>query len=125
MSGKLHTGFMHKLLGILFLFFNCVCTAAPIIKATFADYKQAVSMRLAPGAGTTEIEEESRLIASSYVNQSTHFSFRKQYRQRLYQQNNNQILSLLAEDLREHSFASVNFLPRPAYYAFLFRYTPF
>lgn len=123
MSGKLHTGFMHKLLGILFLFFNCVCTAAPIIKATSADYKQAVSMRLAPGA--TEIEEESRLIASSYVNQSTHFSFRKQYRQRLYQQNNNQILSLLAEDLREHSFASINFLPRPAYYAFLFRYTPF
>ncbi|MGN6163469.1 MAG: hypothetical protein ACTHOF_02925, partial [Flavisolibacter sp.] len=99
--------------------------AAPIIKATSIEYKQAVSMRLAQGPGTTEVEEESRLVACSYVNQSTHFSFRKQYLQRLYQQDDKHILSAVAEAWRGHSFASVNFLPRPAYYVFLFRYTPF
>jgi len=125
MLGKQHTGFRHRLLAMLFLFFNCVCTAAPIIKNTSQEYKQAVSLRLAPSPNTAETEEESRLVASSYVHQLTHFSLKKQHSNHLYKQHNNQAASFADSGLLKVFFTSVNSLPRPGYYAFLFRYTLF
>lgn len=123
MPGKQHTGFIHKLLGMLFLFFNCVCTAAPLIKATSQDYKQAVSMRLMQNSNS-ETEDESRLTLVSYVNQRTPFSFRKQGS--LYAPDSKVPTAALQEaDVTNPPFASSRFLPPPGYYAFLFQYSLF
>lgn len=121
MSAKLHIGFKHRLLGMLFLFFNCVCTAAPVIKATSEDYKQAVSVRLAQSYN----EEESRLTACDVV-LLTHFSFKKQHPNRLYNAGNNSAAGLLSH-LHGHQppIDAAHLLPIPGYYSFLFRYKLF
>ena len=125
MTGKQHIGLRCRLLGLLFLFFNCICTAAPVIKATSEDYKQAVSLRLSQNPNAAESEEESRL-AIAYVVQLTYFSLKRQPTDRLWKMGNNHPAVLLP-DMGECKayIAGTNFLPRPAYYAFLFRYKLF
>ena len=121
MLEKLHIGYKHRLLGMLFLLFNCVCTAAPIIKATSEDYKQAVTVRLAQSSS----EEESRLAVSDAV-LLTHFSFKKQHTSRLYNAGSNSAVEPLPHIYGHQPYiATANLLPTPAYYSFLFRYKLF
>lgn len=125
MRGKQHIGLRYRLLALLFLFFNCICTAAPVIKATSEDYKQAVSLRLSQNPNAAESEEESRL-AAAYVVQITHFSFKRQHTDRLYNIAGNHPAGILPRrDQRKAYVAATNFLPRPGYYTFLFRYKLF
>lgn len=125
MSGKQHIGLRCRLLGLLFLFFNCICTAAPVIKATSADYKQALSLPLAQNANAAESEEESRL-AAVYVVQLNHFSFKRQQADRVYHIGNNHPVRMLSgKDWYQSYTTDASLLPRPAYYAFLFRYKLF
>jgi len=125
MSEKQHTGFRYMLLGILFLFFNCVCTAAPLIKITSENYKQAISLHLTQPADATENEEESQLTVASYVNRVSHVSFRKQHPGYSYNTDSNSQI-LFADTSWQSSYLSAKyFLPTPGYYAFLFRYNLF
>ncbi|TKK67208.1 hypothetical protein FC093_15095 [Ilyomonas limi] len=110
------------LLGILFLFFNCVCTAAPVIKITSEDYKQATALQLNQTAGATETEE-NQLTTSSYVSRFTHFSFRKQHLSHAY--NGGSQIALANIGWQPSYFPANCFLPAPGYYAFLFRYNLF
>jgi hypothetical protein len=121
---KQHTGFRCMLLGILFLFFNCVCTAAPVIKITSEDYKQATSLQLNQTAGATETEE-NQLTTSSYVSRVTHFSFRKQHLSHAYNAGGNNQLAPADISLQSSYLSTKYFLPTPGYYAFLFRYNLF
>lgn len=125
MSGKEHIGLRCRLLGLLFLFFNCICTAAPVIKATSEDYKQAVSLPLAQNANAAESEEESRL-AAVYVVQLNHFSFKRQHTNRFYHVSSNYSVRMLSDKGCYQSYTdAASFLLRPAYYIFLFRYKLF
>lgn len=124
MPGKKDSGFRCRLLlAMLFLFFNCVCIAAPVIKIAAED---AVAGRLAPIPKTTETEEGNHLTASSYVNQQNHFSVRRQSDRRVSNTVNSfSAASFRSVDLRENYIAAASLLPTPGYYCFLFRYNLF
>jgi hypothetical protein len=123
MSAKQHTPFRCMLLGMLFLFFNCVSTAAPVIKITSEDYKQATSLLLTETAGETE--EESQLTTSKYVSQVAHFSFRKQHLRQAYHTGSNRLVVPAAIGWQSYYLSAKHFVPTPGYYAFLFRYNLF
>lgn len=125
MPGKQHTSFRYMLLGIVFLLFNCVCTAASVIKITSEDYKQAVSLQLTQNAGANETEEDSSLIASSYVNRFARFSVRKQYPGQFYNTCSNNQIAFADIGWQLSYLPAKHTLPTPGYYAFLFRYTLF
>jgi hypothetical protein len=126
MLEKQYTSFRYRSLVILFLFFNCVCTAAPFIKATSENYKQVLPIQLAQSPNTAETEEESRLTGASYVNQLAHFSFRKQRSHFFHNSGSNINTAILLDIGSEKSYLTpASFLPTPGYYAFLFRYNLF
>lgn len=122
---KQHTSFRCMLLGILFLLLNCVCTAAPVIKITSEDYKQAISLQLIQNTGATETEEESQLITTSYVSQVTPFSVRKQFPCLACNTSSNRLIAPAAFSSQSSYLSARCFLPIPGYYAFLFRYNLF
>ncbi len=124
MAGKKHIGFKSRLLAVLFLFFNCVCTAAPVIKNSLDDNKQSLSLRL-QNLNNTETEEENRLTSSSYINQHSSFSFRKQTNHIVNEVNHCNEMVLSVKDWRQPSITVADLLPTPRYYSFLFRYKPF
>jgi len=124
MLGKQHISFMHKVLAMLFLFFNCVCTATPVIKAISQDYKQAVSVPLSQLPGAAESEEESQLVVS-HVNQLTHFSFAKKHFNHHVDIASERSATLTDIASQRSYITSASLLPKPAYYIFLFRYTLF
>jgi hypothetical protein len=121
---KLHMDFKGKLLGMLFLFFNCVCVAAPVVKLTSESYKDAVSMQLDPIPNTPETEEENRLTSFSYVNQPIRPSLRKQNEGQVYYKDSSIHTALFPSNRdSQKSYPIVaGFLPRPGYYTFLYRH---
>lgn len=125
MSVRQHTNYRSMLLGIVFLFFNCVCTAAPVIKITSEDYKQVVALQLPQPAGATETEEESPLTVTLYVSRMAHFSFRQQHPSHAYNTDSNRQIALADIGWQPPYLSATYFLPTPGYYAFLFRYNLF
>lgn len=124
MPGKQHTRFKSRLPGLLFLLFNCVCIAAPVVKLTSEEYKEAASIRLVHIPNVPETEEENHFTASVYVNHLNHFSFRKH--KHVFNESNSLAFALLNDAVgQKFYFSTVNFLPTPGYYAFLFRYNLF
>jgi hypothetical protein len=126
MLWKQHTGFKMQLLAILFLFFNCVCTAALVLKFNGENYKDAVSKSLVQVPNPVENEEENHSTASVYVSHFNHFSLRKQYDKRLDRPaDGSSTTSFLAIDFPKAYLRDADVLPLPGYYAFLFRYNLF
>ncbi len=122
MLGRQHTNFKSRLLATLFLFFNCVCTAAPVLKLTTED---VISIGVVQTPGPLENEEENR--ASSYfINNINHILVRK------HRDNHfcNSVITNITASVPaiKPSFICIpdtTSLPLPGNYAFLFRYTPF
>ena len=122
---KKHTGFTYRLIGMLFLFFNCVCTAAPVIKTSLETHKTS-KVQLAGNSNAIETEEEGRLANASFENQYN-LSFRNtQHCNRLFKKDGNgNVIESNSNRLSKSPFAPHTFLLRPAYYLFLFRYNLF
>ena len=121
---KKHTGFTYRLIGVLFLFFNCICTAAPVLKTSVETYKNSTA-QLAINTNAIEPEEESRLLNASFENHYN-FSLRNtQHCSRLKKDSNSNVFELNANAVSKSPFTSQTFLLRPAYYLFLFRYNLF
>jgi hypothetical protein len=126
MLWKQHTGFKSRLLAVLFLFFNCVCAAAPVLKLSGETYKEAVPIALPQNSNPSENEEESHASASGYINHCGHFSVRKQHEKRVYHAAGpGSTISFSGIDLPNSYATGTNIFPLPGYYAFLFRYTLF
>jgi len=122
MPWKQHRGFRNRLLAMLFLFFNCVCAAAPVLKLTGENYNDTVSIQI---PGPLENEEENR-ATSAYINHVNHFSVRKQGARHVYSAvSTNSAISLAVSDLPGTYISSTSILPIPGDRAFLFRYTLF
>ena len=125
MDGSKHIGFKSRLLAVLFLFFNCVCTAAPVIKSSLDGNKQVLSLHLVQNLNNTETEEENRLTISSYINHHAAFSFRKQTNHLVNETNHYNEMLFSVKDWSRPSISAADILPTPRYYSFLFRYKPF
>ncbi len=126
MPEKQHSRFKSRLLGLLFLFFNCVCIAAPVVKLSSDDYREATSMQLVHIPNAPETEEENHFTASVYVNQLNHFSFRKHNGKHVFNESNSIAFTSVNDAVGQKFYLSTsNFLPTPGYYVFLFRYNLF
>ncbi|HWI92909.1 MAG TPA: hypothetical protein VNT20_16645 [Flavisolibacter sp.] len=128
MHGKQHIGFKSRLLAVLFLFFNCICTAAPIVKLAGEDYADTTSIRLIQIANPLENEEEKHAIFYWHVNQFQYTSVRKIFNNRMYDAAlTASIVPLSASDVEASntSIPDASVLPVPGNYAFLFRYSLF
>lgn len=109
---------------MLFLFFNCMCSAAPVLQ--LAGKVDAVALQMVKVPYPLEGEEENHATSSGYINHSSHFSLRKQCGKRLNlaaESNFNALISGTDAPKTYLHYASV--FPLPAYYVFLFRYTLF
>lgn len=125
MAWKQHENSKGRLLAVLFLFFNCVCTAAPVLKFAGEKAKDAVSTRLVQVPHPLESEEENHAVAG-YLNSVHHFSVRKHFDSRVYNAvNTNSTVSLFAIASLAIYIPDAGNLPMPGNHAFLFRYTLF
>lgn len=128
MHRKQHIDFKGRLLAVLFLFFNCICTAAPIVKLTGENYPDTISIRLLQVANPLENEEENHAAPYWHVNQFHHTSVRKICNTRVYDAAlTGSVVSLSAFDVEvsQTSIPNASVLPVHGNYAFLFRYTLF
>ena len=121
MMWKQHTGFKSRLLALLFLFFNCICTAAPSLKFT-DNYKEVVSRVVSTPGG----EEETHTV-QGYINSSVSpFSDRKHADKKAchsgYHWCSNSFSTVASSDT---SIPDASVVPLPGNYAFLFRYNLF
>ncbi len=124
MLKKQHIDFKGKLLAVLFLFFNCVCTAAPVLKLISENQADTVSIRLVQNP--LENEEENHATSSGYINHVNHFSVRKHCNNRVCNTAvTNGTVSLSAIVLPVIYIPDASKLPVPGMDAFLFRYTLF
>lgn len=126
MSRKLHTVIKSRLLAVLFLFFNCVCTATPVVQFASGHEKEAVSPGLTKTNVPAENEEDVHAPASFYVNHIKRFSVPKQYNRHV-QHSINAVpaFSFSGHDPRSMCCSYAGLLPVPGYYSFLFRYKLF
>lgn len=121
MLSKQHRGLRNKVLAVLFLFFNCVCAAAPVLKLAGENDNHTISV----ASGPLENEEENH-AASAYINQFPHLSVGKHSTRRV--GNNvdaNSARSLAVVDVPETCISNAGFLPIRSNHVFLFRYTLF
>lgn len=124
MQLKQHISFKNRLLVMLFLFFNCVCTAAPVLKLTGAE--GTVSTWLVPIPIPPEGGEENHTTTYTCINHFLHFSFRKQCDKCLdHAPDGSSTTSFFAIDGSKVYLHKTSVLPIPGYYAFLFRYNLF
>lgn len=117
-----HIGFPYRFIGMLLLFFNCVCTATPIIKTASDNYKQFIALQNSDGA---ESPEKNHLTDASYYSTTAHFSTKNQHQNFLPKtkcDNDNAGAIAISAD---SYFTSLIHFPKPAYYLFLFRYNLF
>jgi hypothetical protein len=122
MLWKQHGNFKSRLLAVLFLFFNCVCAAVPVVKLTGEGY-QDVSTRLIQVPNPLESEEENHNPALGYINHVHHFSVRRHGDNHVCNMAITNVLSLPA--IESSVLYIPGNLPMPGNYAFLFRYTLF
>lgn len=112
-------------LAMLFLVLNTACLAAPVVKLTSEDFKDAAPVHLVQSSNPIENEEENHGPVISYIISSNTFSVRKQFRP----------LNQPTGEIRFNSFCTVDSpkvylqktatLPVPGYYTFLSRYNLF
>ncbi|MBO9684083.1 MAG: hypothetical protein J7502_15695 [Flavisolibacter sp.] len=126
MPGTQHRNFKSQWLAVLFLFFNCICAAAPVLKLTDENHTDAVSIPLVQVPTPLENEEENRAATSGYINHANHFSLRKHCDKRV----DNSLAAkstvlVPGNDLPTAYIHKAGVLPLPGNYAFLFRYTLF
>jgi len=123
MIWKQHRNSKSRLLAVLFLFFNCVCAAAPVAKLTDDNFKDAISVRI----GIPLENEEEAHFASGYISHTTHFSVgKKNCKQKNHHFFSNQHSDLIASVESSNTFIYRDSnLPLQGNYAFLFRYTLF
>ena len=126
MPGTQHRNFKSRLLAVLFLFFNCICTAAPVVKLTDENHADAVAIRLLQVPTPLENEEENRAATSGYINHANHFSVRKHCDKRVGNSPDAKPTILFSgNDLPKTYIHEAGILPVPGNYAFLFRYKLF
>jgi hypothetical protein len=126
MLWKQHGNFKSRLLAVLFLFFNCVCTAAPVVKLTCENYEEVVSIRLVQVPSPLEGEEGSHNSALGYINHVHHFSVRRHSDNHVCNATiTNAVVSLSAVESSLLYIPDASHLPVPGNDAFLFRYTLF
>lgn len=125
MIQTLHTGIKSRLLAILFLLFNCVCSAAPSVNLNTEKNTAPVSMTLAQ-TNPLESEEGNASAGFSYINQSGYHGPRKPCSrpadQALVYKTLLPFSSVIKEKVYLHETAP---LPLPGYYAFLYRFNLF
>jgi hypothetical protein len=125
MLRKSHINFKSRLLAILFLFFNCVCSAAPVLKLANENYKAAVSTRLVQLPVPLENEEENR-AASGYFNYINPIAVRKHSDSYVCNSNiTNTALPAPAIEPSRICIPDASNLPMSGSDAFLFRYMLF
>ena len=124
---KKHTGFKVRFLCILFLFINCICSAAPVFKFISEDDNYAVATTLPQAPNSIETEEESHGAALALVIQPARLLLQKKKDNCINQTATHFQTALFFSDKKHqsHSFITTGFLPTPGYYAFLFRYQLF
>lgn len=122
MMQKQHNRFRSKLLAVLFLFFNCVCAAAPAAKLTDNNLADALSLKI--GSCPVQTEEETH-VASGYVNYVSHFSVRAQSFKQNPHFRYNKYAAAISVVESNASILNAGTLPLPGNYAFLFRYNLF
>ena len=106
---------------MLFLFFNCVCAAAPVAKLSDDNLKDAISHRI----GSPEGEKETH-VASGYVNQIRHFSVRAHScRQNSHFSSSKYAVAISVAEPSNTYISNAGTLPLPGSDAFLFRYNLF
>ena len=110
---------------MLFLFFNCVCTAAPVLEFTAENYKEALSIHLAQGSNPLE-GEENHSSAFSYTAHFNQYSIRRHCEYRIYSAviPHTAVLASAIKSLKI-SLPDESVLPLPGNDAFLFRYNLF
>lgn len=124
MPAKQHTGFKNSLLAILFLLFNCICVAAPVVRSSAEKESGVVPISLNQFPAPGENEEDSHNTTFTYTNHCPSISERKQD-ERL------QTAVIDPHDLfvpaanEKWIYNNADGIPLPGYYRFLFRYTLF
>ena len=121
MKWKQHRGFKSKLLAVLFLFFNCVCIAAPVAKFSNDNFKDAILIR----TGSPLQSEEETHLASGYINHAVHYSFHKKFCKKNHHFFSTQHSDLISGIESNTFFDDGRTLPLPGNYTFLFRYNLF
>jgi hypothetical protein len=119
---KQHTGFKSSVLALLFLFFNCVSVAIPVLHLRTEDSKE-VSQGLVQFPGNMETEEENP-ATSVYVGHSINFSVRQHCNNRAVCTNHDQP-ALPALHHKQFKLPDHHLLPLPGYYASLFLFNLF
>lgn len=126
MQSKQHTGLKGRFLATLFLIFNIVCTAAPVLKGTGENYKEDVSIRLVQIPVPVENEEENHATSSGYTNHTNWLCVRKICERDInYLAANSVVNARSTIDPLKVYLNDAPVLPLPGYYAFLFRYNLF
>ena len=126
MQSKQHTGLKGRFLAMLFLIFNSVCTAAPVLEKTGENYKEDVSIRLVQLPVPVENEEENHATSSGYTNQTNCLCVRKLCERDInYLVASSVVNARSAIDPPKVYLNNGPVLPLPGYYAFLFRYNLF
>lgn len=110
---------------MLFLLFNCVCTAAPVLKLTGENHEGTVSMQLVQVPGPLENEEENHATAFGYTNHINHFSVKQCDKCVHHVAGASSIISFFDIALTKSHIPDSGIFPVPGYYIFLFRYTLF
>jgi hypothetical protein len=120
---KQHTGFKNSALALLFLFFNCISIASPVLHLR-AEGSKEVSRGLVQFPGNMEMEEENP-ATSVYVSHSSNFSVRQQHCNNRAVCTNHDQPALLALHQLQFELPDHHLLPLPGYYASLFLFNLF
>jgi hypothetical protein len=126
MPWKQHRIFKSKLLAVLFLFFNCICTAAPVLKLRDENGTNVFASRTLQAPNPLDNDEETHASTSGYINHVHRISVRRHCDKLICE-------SLAATSTVLYSGISLpnthtpndSILPTPGNAAFLFRYNLF
>lgn len=126
MQSKQHTGSKGRFLAMVFLIFNSVCTAAPVLKLTGDNYKEDVSIRLVQIPAPMENEEENHPGTSGYTNHTNCLCVRQRCERHISDAVVSSVANVCAAiDPPKVYLNDAPVLPLPGYYAFLFLYNLF
>ena len=119
----LHTRLRGRLLTMLFLLINCVCTAAPLLSLACEGHAKAVCRQWMQAPGPIENDEECQ---TATISNNPHLSVRKHC-----EKGGNYSVVAASSYYYSNSYRTkfpipdAHNLPLLGYYSFLFRYTLF
>lgn len=126
MQWKQHRNFKTNWFAALFLFFNCICTATPVLRVADEHLAGIISTEPVQFPTPLENEEENHAFPLGYTNHVHHFSIRRHGDNRV-----RDAVVFSSADLSSNRQLSINRLPGahdlPIHGsdAFIFRYTLF